>query len=168
MSYSHTTTATFTKTHARYVAGKVAADLRQLRQAYGKPSDDQIDAFMAELTMYLADGYLDYVEYGFVRGGTWVPGAALKYTAAELGSVSVDDRSGRVTRGADIRGATWMSFLELNERWFKLSADSRARYEASLPIKRDVGAEPSTHRDWNSDRRTYSAGSGGVRRYSAS
>lgn len=35
---STTTTSTFTLTNARYLASKIAADLRQLRSFYGRPS----------------------------------------------------------------------------------------------------------------------------------
>ena len=37
MSYSYTTTETFTRTHARYIASKIAADLRKLQLYYDRP-----------------------------------------------------------------------------------------------------------------------------------
>ena len=44
MSYSYTVTesTTFTVTHARHIAAKVATDLKRLQRFYGKPSDSAI------------------------------------------------------------------------------------------------------------------------------
>lgn len=165
MTQSHTTTQTFSRTDARYIAGKVAADLRQLSQAYGEPSEDHIGKLMGELTEYLADGYLDRVTYGFRKGEEWVIG--LKYSAADIGSLTSDDRSGRVPRGVDRTGASWYSFLILNSRWNALTAEQRTQYERALPIQRSNGAEPSAGaRGWIEDK-TYSSSGGGVRRASA-
>lgn len=98
MSLTYTTTETWSRTHARYIAGKVGADLRQMQQEYGEPTDKHLNDLVEELVTYLADDYLDYVEYGFRRGDTWV--VAHKYTAGRIGSMAADDRSGRVRRGA--------------------------------------------------------------------
>ena len=81
MTQSFTNTQTFTRTHARYIAGKVAADLLQMQQEYGQPSNQQLNDLVDELVTYLADGYLDYIEYGFRRGDSWV--VAHRYTAAD-------------------------------------------------------------------------------------
>ena len=165
MTQSYTTTQTFTRTDARYIAGKVAADLRQLAQAYGEPTEQHIANLMGELTEYLVDGYLDRITYGFRKGDQWV--VALRYTGSEIGSLSADDRSGRVPRGADRSGADWCSHLVLNKKWWALSAEQRSRYESALPIKRTDGAEPSPGaRGWIEDK-TYSSSGGGVRRASA-
>jgi hypothetical protein len=165
MTQSYTTTQTFTRTDARYIAGKVAADLRQLSQAYGKPSETHIANLMAELTAYLVDGYLDRVTYGFRKGEQWV--VALMYTGSDIGSLTADDRSGRVPRGADVTGASWWSHLVLNRKWRSLSEDQQSRYEQGLPIQRTNGTEPSPGvRGWIEDK-TYSSSGGGVRRASA-
>ncbi len=44
MSYSYTTveTKTFTLTHAKHLAAKVAADLKRLQRLYGNISDERI------------------------------------------------------------------------------------------------------------------------------
>ncbi|MBL8763134.1 MAG: hypothetical protein JNM07_02560 [Phycisphaerae bacterium] len=165
MTQSYTTTQTFTRTDARYIAGKVAADLRQLSQAYGEPTEQHITNLMAELTEYLVDGYLDRVTYGFRKGDRWI--VALKYSGADIGSLTADDRSGRVPRGADVIGASWCSHLVLNSKWWALTDEQRSRYEKSLPIQRTNGTEPSPGaRGWIEDK-TYSSSGGGVRRASA-
>ncbi|MGW0103558.1 HORMA-1 domain-containing protein, partial [Nocardia sp. NPDC003354] len=39
VSYSHSASNTFSLSSARYVASKVATDLRQMQRYYGRPSD---------------------------------------------------------------------------------------------------------------------------------
>src|ERR1700722_6545442 len=86
MTLSYTTTDTWSLTHARYVAGKVAADLRQMQQAYCRPSDQEIEDYLGELIAVLNDGYLETVTYGFKRDEMWLP-ATLRYTALSLGTL---------------------------------------------------------------------------------
>jgi hypothetical protein len=52
-SYSITETASFTITHARYIASKVATDLKRFQRFYGAPSDDWIDKYETELALLL-------------------------------------------------------------------------------------------------------------------
>jgi hypothetical protein len=162
MTQTYTTTETWSRTHARYIAGKVAADLRQMQQEYGKPTDEHLNDLVEELVSYLADDYLDYIEYGFRRGDTWV--VAHRYTASQLGSSATDDRSGRIRRGADTTGAYWSSMLVTNSRFANLSQAERDRYEAGIKIKRNAGsgATPSTG-TWAQER-SYSSGGGSVSR----
>ena len=61
MSYSYTVTdtITFTRTHARHMAAKVATDLKRMQRFYGEPSEKWIDAFEAEAVEFLKEGLLD-------------------------------------------------------------------------------------------------------------
>jgi len=107
---TYTTSKTFTITHARYITSKVAADLRQLRLFYGRPDDDQIDAYAEEAALLLRDGYLERVDYGFRRqaanlGPQWV--LLLRYVVKD--GVLDDDRSGRVPPGVDVSGTSFWS-----------------------------------------------------------
>jgi hypothetical protein len=162
MTQSYTTTESWSRTHARYIAGKVAADLRQMQQAYGQPADQHLNDLIDELVTYLADGYLDCVEYGFRRGESWV--VAHKYTAAELGTSAADDRSGRIRRGADVTGAYWWSYLVRNSHWWSLSQAERDRYEAGIAIKRVPGSGASPLSGGWAPERSYASGGGGVSR----
>ena len=162
MTYSYTTTETWSRTHARYIAGKVGADLRQMQQEYGEPTDDHLNDLVEELVAYLADDYLDYVEYGFRRGGTWV--VAHKYTAGQIGSMTNDERSGRVRRGANIVGAFWSSYLVKNSRWWNLSQAERDRYEAGITIKRTPGSGASPASGGWATERSYASGGGSISR----
>ncbi len=164
MSQTYTITETWSQTHARYVAGKVAADLRQIRQAYGQPTEGLIENYLAELTVLLADGYVGEVSYGYRRDGAWV--LALKYTADMYGNLSTDDRSGSIPRGVDISGASWFSFMSYTDKWYKLSHHERDAIKRQLPFDRTAGAEPVIRiGDWLRDK-TYSSAGCGLRRAS--
>lgn len=162
MTQSYTSTETWSRTHARYIAGKVAADLRQMQQEYGKLSDEHLNDLVEELVAYLAEDYLSYIEYGFRRGDAWV--VAHKYTAAQLGSASTDDRSGRIRRGADVSDAIWWSLLSTNQRYANLSQAERDRFEAGIRIKRSPGTGLSAGNTGWASERSYASGGGGVSR----
>ena len=97
MSYSGTITdtTTFTITHARHMAAKVAADLKRMQRFYGRPFDSDITSYESEIVEMLKAGYLGTVTYGFKRDGDWIePG--LRYTARELAGDAANDDPGRV------------------------------------------------------------------------
>ena len=60
MSYTSTFTesSTFTVTHARHMAAKVATDLVRMQRFYGFPSDADIDAYEEEVIALLKAGYI--------------------------------------------------------------------------------------------------------------
>ena len=110
-SYSYTETATFTVTHARHMAAKVAADLKRMQRFYGSPSDERIAQFEAEVTELIRAGYLGTVTYGFQKDGNWIE-PTLRYTAKDLaGSSANDDDPGRVRHNANVSGAVFKSYL---------------------------------------------------------
>lgn len=162
MSQTYTKTSTFTASDARRVGGKVAADLRQMQQAYERPSDEEIENYLGELVALLKDGYLATVTYGFKKDGAWLP-ATLRYTALSLGASGDGDRSGSVMRGVQTAGAYFTSYLTYSQKWWDLTAEARARYKAGLPIQRTNGDEPRAPGGWIEDK-TYISGGGGVRR----
>jgi hypothetical protein len=162
MTQTYTTTETWSRTHARYVAGKVAADLRQMQQEYGQPTDAAINDYLLELTVLLASGFVKEVSYGYRRDGAWV--VALKYTADMYGNLSTDDRSGRIPRGVNVGGAVFHSFLTFSSKWDALSQSNRESIERELPYTRSSGVEPVIRIGaWSYDK-TYSAAGCGLRR----
>lgn len=161
MTHSYTTTDTFTRTDARYLAGKVAADLWQMQQEYGGPSDSWISQYLDELTELLVGGYVKEVTYGYRRDNKWV--AALKYTADTLGSLTADDRSGRIPRGVDVSGAVCTSYLTKTDKWWKLQPTERDRIEKALPFQRVSAEEPGAAGGWAMDK-TYSSSTCSLRR----
>lgn len=163
MTQTHTASFTFTRLHARQVGGRVVADLLQMQQAYGRPSNQQLEDYLGELIALLYDGYLDTVWYGFRRNDAWLPGT-LRYTAFELTSAAGSDRSGTVRRAVDTTGAHFWSYLTYSRKWSDdLDDEGRAAYKRSLPIQRVSADEPSAPGGWVQDR-SYVSGSAGVRR----
>jgi hypothetical protein len=164
MSTTLTQTRTFTISHARYVASKIAADLDLLRAYHGKPSEQHVTDLAEEASLLLAARYLRSVEYGFRRNGLTV--LALKYVARSDGTLTSDDRPGRVHAEANLVGATWYSFLEYNETFLKLPQGDRDRFEATLPIQRPGAPAPQAGIDgyWEQTR-TYSTNGEGVFRH---
>ena len=159
MSYSFSTseTTTFTVTHAKYLASKVATDLKRMQRLYERPSDYWIREFDAELVAFLKAGYLGTVTYGFLRNEIWIP-PMLRYTAYDLvNAFTVDDDPGRVLPGSDIRGAHFSSFLTFGGAWDYLSAAQKATFLATLPFQR-VGGREAGSSGILVDDKTYSAG----------
>lgn len=159
MSYSSTQTvtktSTFTSTHASYIAAKVATDLKRMQRFYGKPYDEAIYNFEAEVILLLKHGYLKKVFYGFKRNGLWIE-PTLIYTSSELSAAANDD-PGKIRPGQDITNAVFYSFLEYSDTWFNLSDKERESFEKNLPIQRGVGSIPGINGYLDNDR-TYSSG----------
>jgi hypothetical protein len=159
MSYSYTSTTTFTLTHARYLGSKIAADLRQLWLFYDNPDKAIIDKYAEEFAVLVSAGYLSSVEYGFKRDGKVI--YSLRYT---LASLSQDDRAGGVATNLDLSGTTFYSYLRYSSKWDALSSSQQAQVESSLPFKRTGAPEPSMGFGFWSEEKQYSAAGTGVGR----
>ena len=159
MSYSFTfsETGTFTATHAKHIAAKVATDLKRMQRFYDAPDDTDITNYEIEVIELLKAGYLGTVTYGFRRYGNWVE-PTLKYTARELTSMTAsDDDPGRVRPGANICGADFYSYLTYSAAWHNLSEAAKNEFEKRLPFLRSGAPEPGVNGYFSEDR-TYSAG----------
>lgn len=159
MSYSETVTetTTFTVTHARHMAAKVAADLKRMQRFYGDPSDSEIASYEAEVVELLKAGYLGTVTFGFRRGNDFIE-PALRYTARDLaGAAANDDDPGRVRPGADVSGATFYNYLTYSSAWNGLTSDERDAFKRRMPFYRGNASEPGVSGYLESDR-SYSAG----------
>jgi len=155
-SYTESATVTFTLTHAKHLAAKVATDLKRIQRFYGSPSDGWIASFEAEITHFLKAGYLNEVTYGFKRNDQWIE-PTLRYTARELKDGTVDDDPGRIPHNANIVGASFYSYLTYNASWYALTVEQQAEFKNNLPFQRTGAAEPTISGYLQSDR-TYSAG----------
>lgn len=159
MSYSYTyaETTSFTATHAKHIAAKVATDLKRMQRFYGQPSDDAIANYEAEVIELLKEGYLETVTYGYWRDGSWIE-PTLRYTARDLAGASAnDDDPGRIRPGADVSGASFYSYLTYNTAWFSLSDAEKEAFKKRLPFQRRSAPEPNV-RGYLSHDRTYSSG----------
>ena len=159
MSYSYTIsdTTTFTVTHARHMAAKVATDLKRMQRLYGSPSDGDIADYETEIIEVLKAGYLGTVTHGFRCDGQWIE-PTLRYTARDLaGDSANDDDPGRVRRGADITGATFYSYMTYSASWDSLTEAEKDAFKDGLPFKRGGAPEPGISGYLSVDR-TYSSG----------
>lgn len=168
MSYSFTVaeTTTFTLTHAKHMAAKVATDLKRMQRLYGSPSDADIAGYEAEVTELLKAGYLGTVTYGYRRSGDWVE-PTIRFTARELaGGTADDDDPGRVRPGADTSGASFYSYLTYSAAWDELSGTEQDAFKKNrLPFERNGAPEPGVNGYLTNDR-TYSSGGRALERAS--
>jgi hypothetical protein len=159
MSYSYTQseTKTFTITHAKHMAAKVATDLKRMQRFYGFPSDADINKYEGEAIELLKKGYLGTVAYGFKRNGDWIE-PMLKYSARDfVGDFSNDDDPGRIKPNADISGASFYSYLTYSASWNSLLDDEKQSFSESLPLFRNGADEPGVNGYLESDK-VYSSG----------
>lgn len=159
MSYSFTNseTQTFTLTHAKHLASKVAADLKRIQRLYGFPSDSTITSYEDELIEFLQKGYLLEVTYGFQKDDKWIE-PTLRYTARDLsGMMAGDDDPGKIKPNANISGADFTSYLIKNSTYHNLSLAEQESFQNSLPFKRTGAPAPSIHGYLSSDK-IYSSG----------
>jgi hypothetical protein len=164
-SHTTTTTSSFTITHARYIASKVATDLKRFQRFYGAPNDTVIDQYEGELAGLLKYDAVEYVVYGFQRNSLWTP-ASVRYRAIPGGPLLADDDPGKIRPGIDISGARFTSFLSYSNSWFNIPQADREAIKASLPIQRSNGSSPNLESGAWSDDNTYSAGGRGLGRSS--
>ena len=156
-SYSYTDTVTFTRTHAKDLAAKVATDLKRMQRFYDRPSDSEIVDYESEAIEFLKEGYLGTVTYGFWRNGNWIE-PTLFYTARDLAGASANnDDPGRVRPGADISGASFYSYMTYGLLWNLLSAAEQEAFARRLPVQRNGAAQPGIDGYLSADL-TYSAG----------
>lgn len=159
MSYSDTfsESTSFTVTHARDMAAKVATDLKRMQRFYGQPTDPDIANYEAEVIELLKGGYLGTVAYGFHRNGDWIE-PTLKYTARDLRGASADnDDPGKIQPGRNINGASFYSYLTYSSTWDRLSQSEKDAVKNRLPFKRSGAPEPGVNGYLSNDR-TYSSG----------
>ncbi|HXM19501.1 MAG TPA: hypothetical protein VN934_11930 [Candidatus Tumulicola sp.] len=160
MSFTQTTTASFTRVHALYLTSKLKTDLKLLQDFYGSPSDKAIEDYGEEIALYVNAMYLDRVCFGFKRNGRWIA-PTIEYTAAQLSGVDHDP--GRIRPGLDIQGASFSSYLWHSSYFDRLSQAEREVFKASLPVRRTPAEEAPVSGIWTSDN-TYCAAGRALRR----
>jgi hypothetical protein len=164
-SFTITESATFTVTHARHMAAKVATDLKRLQRLYGKPGDASIADYETEIIELLKAGYLGTVTYGYRRNDKWIE-PTLRYTARDLqGGTANDDDPGRIRPGVNVEGASFYSYLTYSSSWDKLSGTEQESFKKGLPFQRGGAPEPAVD-GYLSDDRTYSSGGRALNRAS--
>lgn len=141
-SYSRSASGSSTITDARYVGGRVAADLRLLFNLYGEPSLERIEKFAEEVALLLHGGYLDTVDYGFRNAATNAWKFRLRYKATAGGQLT-DSRPGSFPDPVDLTGYTFYSFLTYSSAFGLLPSSQQAEVKKALPISRTTDTAPS-------------------------
>ena len=157
MSSTYSVTESFTITHAKYLASKVAADLYHCFRFYGQPSEDWIRRYEEELAVMLAGKYVQSYEFGFKlnekRVLTW------QYNVNSSGDLvgGKDDRSGGIYSRATISGASDYNIMSCTQAWWNLTEAEREAVSAKHAIRRSNGSLPGDGTGyWQTDR-TYSS-----------
>jgi hypothetical protein len=150
-------TYTITTTAPRELAGKIAADLRQLALHYQQPPSDMIRDYLLELEILLQGGYVETYAFGFVRNHLWV----LCYEYKVTSGVITGGHAGGIGPGVDVRGASYLNYLTYSDAFSKLPEDRRRAILKALPINRSDMDRPGLVPGgaWTVER-TY--GSGGI------
>jgi hypothetical protein len=140
-SFTFTDTASFTVTHARHMAAKVAADLKRMQRLYGAPSDLSIADFEAELIELMKASYLGTVTFGFRRDGAWIV-PTLRYTAQDLsGAAANDDDPGRIRPAPTSRARASIPTLPTARAGIVSHSTSKPR--SSVPCPSSAAERPS-------------------------
>lgn len=157
MSYSYTTSETFTLTHARRLSAKVAADMHQCQRLYGHLTDTEIDDYQQELAVLLLGGYVKSYEFGFkTSDGQRVVSWA--YTVGPSGNLE-GGRSGGLYPTANVSGAVMFNFLSYSSKWSALDSNEREKVKASYLVRRTDGSPPQDGNGyWDSSRHYESGG----------
>lgn len=142
-SFTVTETTTFTLTHAKYMAAKVATDLKRMQRFYGAPNDSDIAEYETEVAELLKAGYLGTLTLGYRREDKWIE-PTLRYTARDLaGAAANDDDPGRIRPGANIIGAAFHNYVTYSSTWNSLSAAERDSFKRRMPFYRTSASEPA-------------------------
>ena len=164
-SYTITTTQSFTITHARHIAAKVATDLKRMQRFYLEPNDYDIGCYEEEVIMLLKYDYLDTIMYGFRKNGNWTE-PMLRYNKRDFSWSSINsDDPGKIRPGADIEEASFYSYLIYSENWNRLSQDKKDEFNKHRPFSRSGAPAPSISGYLVQDR-IYAAGGRGLSRQS--
>jgi len=164
-SFTNSTTGTFTVTHAKHLASKVAADLKRIQRFYNEPSDASIAQYESELIEFLKAGYLEEVVYGFKKDGKWIV-PTVRYKAKDLTNMMyADDDPGKILPNANISGASFSSFMSYKWEYHMLDDAEKNKFKASLPFQRTTGTLP-TYSGYMSQDKSYYSGSRGLDRSS--
>ncbi|MEM9399993.1 MAG: hypothetical protein AAF984_07265 [Verrucomicrobiota bacterium] len=152
----------FTLTHAKYLASKIATDMHRCYQNYGDPQ--KIEDYQKELTQLLNNGYVSEYEFGYKKDGyrflSW------HYVIDENGIVDTDDRPGKIVSNVKLDGAAYFNFLWPSSKWHDLSQYDKSSFYDDLSIDRTPGSAPQDGNNgcWTSSDKNYFSGGTGIGR----
>ncbi|MFJ9680976.1 hypothetical protein ACIRP2_23415 [Streptomyces sp. NPDC101194] len=162
-SYARSASTSFTITDARYVGGRVGADLRLLHNLYGKPDLATIEDYAEEVAILLHRGFLDTIDYGFRDTGTNAWKFRLRYNAT-VGGQLTDSRPGSFPDPVDLTGYGFHSFLSYSSAFWLLTSSEQAGVKEDLPFSRTTSTAPSALAGTTSTGHGYARNGAGVSR----
>jgi len=164
-TFTHTTTATFTVTHAKHLASKIAADLNACSRLHGQPSVTAVENYSDELVELLRYGYLSRYEFGFQRDDNRV--LSWSYEVNSYGNIKTDDRAGKMSAYVDLDGTTFFNYTWYSSKYSNLTSDQQSTFKDSHPVNRTSGDPPSDGvGSWSGTEKNYSAGGTSISRQS--
>jgi hypothetical protein len=162
-SASYSASNSFTIADARQVGAKLGADLRFIHAVHGRPSLSSIDDYVEEAALFLRDGYLNTVDFGFKDASTGLWRMRLRYTATTGGHL-LDSRPGGLPTEGDFRFCHWYTYLTYSAKWNQLTDEAKRKFKVDLPFDRVGADEPGLASGSTSGGRTYSRNGTGVDR----
>ncbi|QDV85400.1 hypothetical protein [Planctomycetes bacterium TBK1r] len=164
-TFTHTASATFTITHAKHLASKIAADLNACSRLHGNPSVAAVENYNAELVELFRYGYLSRYEFGFKRDEKRV--LSWSYEVSTSGNIETDERAGKMSAYVDLGGTTFFNYAWYSSKYNSLASDQQSTFKDSHPVNRTSGDPPSDGLgSWSGTEKNYSAGGTGVSRQS--
>jgi hypothetical protein len=161
---TYTTSESFTRTEAKYLASKVIADLYHCSRLYDKPSLSWIADYETELVERLVKGYLSRYEFGFEKDGRRIVSWQYEVRAGDLVGGS-DDHPGGVYARASVTGASFYNHTISSTKWSLLSVSEQHAFEATLPFSRvDASLPDDGDGYWTADKSYTRGGVAVVRR----
>ncbi len=164
-TFTHSNSATFTVTHAKHLASKIAADLNACSRLHDQPSVAAVEDYNYELVELLRYGYLSRYEFGFKRDDKRV--LSWSYEVDSYGNIETDERAGKMSAYVDLDGTTFFNYAWYSSKYHNLTSDQQANFKDSHPVNRTSGDPPSDGAGyWSGTEKNYSAGGTGISRRS--
>ena len=164
-TFTHTSSATFTVTHAKHLASKIAADLNACSRLHGHPSVSAVENYDDELVELLRYGYLSRYEFGFKRDEERV--LSWSYEVGSYGNIETDERAGKMSAYVDLSGTTFFNYAWYSSKYHDLTPEQQSTFKHSHPVNRTSGDPPTDGAGyWSGTEKNYSAGGTGVSRRS--
>lgn len=164
-TFTHTRSATFTVTHAKHIASKIAADLNVCSRLHGQPSTLAVENYNDELVELLRYGYLSRYEFGFKREEKRV--LSWSYEVNSHGHIEGDERAGKMSAYVDLEGAAFFNYAWYSSKYSNLTSEEKVAFKETHRIDRTSGDPPSDGAGyWSGTEKNYSAGGTGVSRRS--
>ena len=164
-TFTYTQSETFTVTHAKHLASKIAADLNACSRLHGRPALSMVEKYNEELVELLRYGYLSQYEFGFQRNDERV--LSWSYEVDASGFVSGDDRAGKMSANIDLSGTAFFNYVWYSAQYHDLSSEQKSFFKDSHSVNRTLGDPPCDGAGcWSGTEKNYSAGGTGVSRRS--